>query len=501
MIRELFKDLIKYFPAKVVPGIIEIIAVLIITRLFAPADYGNYVLVMAMVSVLSVIAIAWLSASAIRFYPEYKLSNRLAESYSTFIKLTFISIGVICFIFLGVLSFAQSHISDRIYSLMWIGLLVFIVTSCSMALLSLLRARRQVGWYTSFSMWQSIAGLGFGMTLVLIFHFGVEGLLWGTLLSMIVALPLLWRISLGKSSLREGSARSLMTLEMAKYGFPVMMINLLTWMLSLSDRYILEFFRGSQEVGIYSASYNISERSIFLIVSLFSLSSIPIAFSIWESQGVKATQEFMSKLARYYLLICLPAVVGLSLLAKPIIGILVAPEYYLGYRIVPIVGFGAFLVGISNVFSEGITFHKRTDLLMFCYLGSGLLNIGLNFIFIPKYGYMGAAATTFISYAFLLLSMIFVSGRFFVWRFPIKSLAKAACASIGMGVAVYYVNDSLASSSLINLILSVSVGTIIYFSLLFLLQEIQPNEKRAMKQILEKHLPDRLIPDSWKVQG
>jgi len=66
---------------------------------------------------------------------------------------------------------------------------------------------------------------------------------------------------------------------MAKYSFPLVLGNLAAWVLSLSDRYILEFFRGSQEVGIYSASYAISEKSIFLLVSLFMLASGPISMN------------------------------------------------------------------------------------------------------------------------------------------------------------------------------------------------------------------------------
>ena len=39
---------------------------------------------------------------------------------------------------------------------------------------------------------------------------------------------------------------------------------------------------------------------------------------------------------------------------------------------------------------------------MIVIIVSGLLNLGLNFILVPRYGYIAAAVTTFISYAFLL---------------------------------------------------------------------------------------------------
>ncbi len=39
----------------------------------------------------------------------------------------------------------------------------------------------------------------------------------------------------------------------------------------------LEFYRGSHEVGIYSASYAVSEKSIMLLATLFLLASGPIS--------------------------------------------------------------------------------------------------------------------------------------------------------------------------------------------------------------------------------
>ena len=483
MIKELFKDSAKYLPSMVVPAIVGIIAIPIITRLFPPEVYGKYVLVVATVSFLSAIAVAWVGSSTIRFFPAYELSGELNKFYTVLLKLTIFSIGSVGILFLATLFSLKNKISPDFYFLMCIGALLFVVSSFWSVLLNLLRAKRKVARYSTFSIWMSVAGLGIGIAIVLILHTGVEGLLWGAIISTVIAIPLLWKVSLGIPSLRGGNVRSRMGWEIAKYGIPAMAINVLSWAQNLSDRYILEFFRGSMEVGIYSPNYTIAEYSIFLITSLFLLSSSPIAFDIWEKRGIKASQEFMSKLTRYYLIIGLPAAVGLGLLAEPIVHILVAPQYYPGYRIIPLVASGAFLVGVAHRFTIGLSYHKRTDLLMFCYLGSVVLNIVLNFIYIPKYGYMAAAGTTFVSYAFLLLSVIFVSRRFFVWEFPFKSLAKISCASVLMGVVVYYIGNSLTSSTLVNLISGMFVGAVVYVVMLLLLREPQTEEIQELQEL------------------
>jgi O-antigen/teichoic acid export membrane protein len=484
MIQEFIKDLVKYFPAQVVPSIVGFLSIPIITRLFLPADYGNYVLVLTTVSILSAIT-GWLGMSIIRFHPVYEREGELDEFYGIVIKLFLLSVTVLTLIFMAILFLSRNHISDFFYLLMRIGVLVFILTASLNVLLHFLRTKRQVNWYSAFSVWKSVTAIGFGLALVLIFHYGVDGLLWGSVLSIAVVLPLVWKVAVKKVSMNKTIFTS-QTLEMARYSFPLILANLATWILSLSDRYVLGFFRGSQEVGIYSASYAISEYSILFIASLFLLSGGPIGLNIWEKEGVEKSREFVSKTTRYYLMLCLPAAVGLSVLAKTVICVLTAPEYYEGYRIVPFIVFGGLLLGLQQRFSTGLVFYKKTSPIMFCIVVAGILNLSLNFLFIPKYGYMAAAVTTLVGYAILLILMIIVSRKVFIWEFPFKSLEKITCASVVMGAVIYLMGNILTSSTLLSLIVGICVGTVVYLLLLFLLREIQEEEIQELRAIRSK---------------
>ncbi|GAH45819.1 unnamed protein product, partial [marine sediment metagenome] len=118
MIKNLIRDMGKYLPAQVIPAIVGFISIPIITRLFPPEQYGNYILVMATVSIFSTI-VGWLSMSIIRFYPAYERDGKLNEFYGNIIKLTVISIIVMSLIALGILVILKPHISMKLYSLMW----------------------------------------------------------------------------------------------------------------------------------------------------------------------------------------------------------------------------------------------------------------------------------------------------------------------------------------------------------------------------------------------
>ncbi len=111
---------------------------------------------------------------------------------------------------------------------------------------------------------------------------------------------------------------------------------------------------------------------------------------------------------------------------------------------------------------------------------SGLANLALNIIFIPKYGYIAAAANTPICYALVLSMVVVLSRHFFIWDFPFKSLIRVLCASIIMGPAVYYIANNSIFNTIVNLIISVVTSILLYTMLLILFKEISWNDLRKL---------------------
>jgi len=463
-------DFFRYLPSKAIPGLIGLLAIPIITRLFKPEDYGNYVLVMAGVGVLSIILGSMWGDAAVRFFRIYERENKLGSFYSTMIKGTIacvMGLAIICF---GILQIFRNIISLELYHLISIGILLYILSSMFNVFLSLLNAKQKATIYSLFSIWKGSAGLAFGVIMVLFLKRDVEGLLWGSIVSLVVVFPFLYRANFGGAP-PKGTFSKFIAIEMVKYSSPLIISGLAGWILNLSDRYLLGLYRGTYEVGLYSASYVVADQSFTMISSPFMMVSYPLVVRMWESHGKNATEELVGILTRYYLLLGIPAAIGISVLSRRIVEVFTAPPYYEGYRIIPLVAFSAFLLGLQWLPQAGLTLYKRTSILMYSILSASLLNIGLNFLLVPKYGYLAAATTTLISYAFLLLVIIIITRGFFVWRFPFKSMAKMTCSAGIMGVVVYLIGNNLTSSPLTNLILGICSGIVVYFGMLSLLKE------------------------------
>jgi len=481
------KDIVKYLPAQVVPGIVGLVSIPIVTRIFPPAEYGHYNLVMATVMVLSTV-FGWLPTSISRYYPAYTRGRQQLEVFKT----TVTGVGLAALIVLLVLYYAillvlRTWLSRTLWLLLMIGGLLFGATCAFNLFQSILRSRRFVGRYSAFAVWQSVAGFALGIALILLLGFRVEGLLLGATLSIVAILPLLWRQAMDAGvRIRFGRADLKMAKTMFLYGLPLMVGNLAAWVLSLSDRYVLGLLRGTSEVGLYSLSYNIADKSIMLLAALFLMAEPAIGVRIWENQGERDSQRFVAGVTRLYLLLGIPAAVGLSVVSRLVVSLLGGAEYAEGYRIVPFVLFGVLLLGLQQRFHWGLLYHQKTGAITVALVLAGLLKVCLNVLFVPRYGYVAAAATTLVCYAVLLCLIIWFSRRLFVWRFPYRSLFKVVVASAVMGVVVYYVEHVLTFSPVLRLLACISVGALVYAAALLALREFSSQEVGAIRQAISR---------------
>jgi O-antigen/teichoic acid export membrane protein len=482
--RGFLPDLAKYLPSHLIPSLIGLVSVPVITSLFLPEDYGNYNLVIVTVSILTTLS-GWAVMSVQRFHPLCKEKGTLPELRSSILfalSATLLIVGLT--VALGIV-LAAPLLDESIKNLMLVGIVLFVLSAVFAVLQSFLRARRRAGWYSAFSVMDSTARLAIGVLLVAGFGLGVEGLLWGAVLAFALTLPLLWTLAM-KNEAGPGRVSFPLIRNMLTYSLPLVAGNLAAWVLNLSDRYVLKAFRGAAEVGLYSAGYAISEKSISLIAALFMLAAGPIGFQVWEREGGAKASAFVSTVTRYYLLISIPAVVGLSVLARPVIEILTSHEYHQSYYITPFIAISGFLLGLQQRYHLGIQFKKKTKVIMYSIVIAGLINLALNLIFVPKYGYVAASITTLVGYIVLFLVVSIGSLRCMKWAFPFAALARSLIASAIMAAVVFPLGTALTDSTAVNLAIAIPVGMLAYLTSLLALGELRPDEKGALLRVVSR---------------
>jgi O-antigen/teichoic acid export membrane protein len=386
----------------------------------------------------------------------------------------------------GGLAIFRSLIPPDLYSLLWAALASFVVTACFSTLTDVLRGQEKGRWFTFFSIGESFGSLIFGLLFVLVFGMGIAGMIWGQTFSVLLAIvPLVW-LTTRSVGLRSIDLNRHDFKQLWAFALPFAIGNIAFWSLNLSDRYIVEMFRGSYEVGLYEVANKVSWRSIQVLVNLFFLVPAPMLSRLWEERGRQATEDALTAFTRMFFLMIIPAVVGLALVAAPLVRLLAAEAYFSSNRAVWLVACGSMGLGLSDLGTSGCLVAKRTRLIARNQLVAAGVNLILTLVLVWAFGFMGAAVSTLLSFALLAALQGITSARFLTWRWPLRSLWRVLGASAVMAASVLLVQAGLPSATtawqVANLLVSIGVGALVYGAVLWLLGEISPKHLRGYFQ-------------------
>ena len=165
--------------------------------------------------------------------------------------------------------------------------------------------------------------------------------------------------------------------------------------LSVSDRMMISKMVGNDAVGIYSTLYTVSSISL-LVWTAINSSFIPYLYQNIEKKENRIKELSLALMGSYAII-----AVMLTFLAPEIVKILATKEYYEAIYIMPPIAAGVFLTSVSNMYSNLLVYHKKTNYIMYSSIIAAIINLILNYICINIFGYMAAAYTTLVAYIVL----------------------------------------------------------------------------------------------------
>ena len=182
-----------------------------------------------------------------------------------------------------------------------------------------------------------------------------------------------------------------------KYGLlfnlPLIIHYLSSTVLSSADRIMIRDMVGYSEAGIYSLAYSVGS-----IMILFN-SALSQAMSPWIFQKIKERKIQDVAPVAYASYMMIAAVNLLLILFAPEVVAIFAPASYSAAVIaIPPVAMSAFFMFSYGLFSTFEFYFEKTVLITAASIGAAVLNILLNYLFIPVFGYAAAGYTTLICY-------------------------------------------------------------------------------------------------------
>ncbi|MBU0561409.1 MAG: oligosaccharide flippase family protein [Bacteroidetes bacterium] len=248
--------------------------------------------------------------------------------------------------------------------------------------------------------------------------------------------------------------------DMLKYSFPLIFAYISSTVLTLGDRYLLNYFLSLSSVGIYSLGYKIaSVLKVFLIQS-FQIGFIPFAFKMI---GQKDSQRFFSKILTYFVFLLVIGTLILSLFGKEAIELLTSNrEYDIAYTLIPIISLSFILLGMMSMFLLGFHYTKRTTFNAYIVISGAVLNIALNLLLIPLLDFYGSAVSMVISFLIMTMLSYKYSQKVYFIPYEIKKIS----LMILLGSAYYFLSLFLND---LELVVRVLIKIVMLASFPFLL--------------------------------
>lgn len=451
----------------------------ILTKTLGTELYGVWAQILVTVSLLTPFAVLQLDTVIIRFLAGEKNVDKIRERfYSIFtaVSLFGLLLATLIFIFSKPLAFA---FFDGENSVVFVRLLSFIVFFSALDTISIeyFRAFRQMKKYSGFLILREVLEVSLISYTVL---FGYS--LLGALLSLIIIRAFL--LILGSSLIRSQIGIGYPNLSVLKpylnFSLPLLPVALSSWIVNLSDRYVIAYLIGMSSVGIYSAAY-----SIGCIVGMFmypiSSNLFPTISNSYENNKIEEVKVYLKYSLKLYLMLAIPSLLGLAVLSKSLLVTLATSEFLTAYLVVPIVAFGTILLSCGSFIGIILMLFKRTRTIGLIYGIAALVNLILNIILVPIIGILGAAISTFITFFIYAVVIGFLSYRELSFEIDFKFISKSIIASIPMALVVWKLNPYGAVS--ISIAVGIAIG--VYFGVLILLRGFTKKEYEFLKDMLK----------------
>lgn len=220
--------------------------------------------------------------------------------------------------------------------------------------------------------------------------------------------------------------------RMLRYGWPILVLGLAGILNQTADKILYPLIKsgpeGRVELGIYGACVKVA-MIMALITQAFRYAYEPFVF---RKNREGDNRDMYARAMKYFLMFTLLAfltVVGYMDLLR----YLIAPDYWEGLRVVPIVMVAEIMMGIYFNLSF---WYKLTDRTIwgawFSGIGCGVLLL-VNVLFIPHYGYMACAWAGVAGYGTAMILSYVAGQHYYPIRYPMKSML----AYVGVTAILY----------------------------------------------------------------
>ena len=456
--------------ANILSALLGLLSVFIFTRLFAPHDYGVYLLGVGFASVVSVFLVGW--------FRNLILSGQ-ARNDGTDVRGLVISGYLIC-----CLSAPLAYGLGRLVGLDATSALAAVALSIAIGLFELtqdlVRARLMALSVMKATLARAAAVLGLGVVVALVSPTGFLLLLSSALAYVFAVLAqsrLAWR---GTAIKFDRSALS----ALARTGLPLTLSLTLLAIASVTDRFMIANLVGAADAGKYVAALDLVRQTLMMPAMSVAAAFFPLAVQIHARQGDAAVKTHLAECLELLLGITLPACLGFAVISAHVANVILGADFReLAGETMPIIAVAVvFQILTQQYLHASFLLSGRNSFYLINTASIILANIVLSYILVSHYGTVGAAwARLGADIAGFVCALVLSR---FAFRVPLPPgrLALTVIAGLAMALVVAASDRALHVGDLAACIVLTGAGFVTYAGLcwLFDISRIRGRLKRGL---------------------
>lgn len=446
-----------------------------LTRILGPEKFGIYSIVISLTSVINAVLITGTIQSVSKFISE-------DEKFAVAVKNKALKIQFI----IGGTIFLTYFLSAKLIALFFKDTtLTFYFRLSSLIIISYSFYAVFVGYFNGRRRFkiQAFLDMTFStikLTLILLFvylGYSITGAITGFVFAAFIILLISVLLCGFQTTSLSFKAKKIIHFEIL-----IMIFTLIINLLMNVDLFLVKALSSlevaNSSAGYYAAALTIARVPYQAIISI-TLVLFPLISRATFIHDKLKTKSYISNAFRYSYMLLFGFVVLISSNSKQIISLLYTDKYLAGGQPLAILAFGFLFFSLFIISTIIISGSGRPKISVGIGVIALLIDIGLNYLLIPKFHLVGAAcATTITLFGSFLMCLRYIKRRFGVFM-PMSSFLKISTCGI-----IIYLSALPFRVSTLFLLPKLAVLGILYFLLLSIIRELKKEDVRRFKGLI-----------------
>ncbi|MBX0303030.1 flippase [Haloarcula salinisoli] len=211
--------------------------------------------------------------------------------------------------------------------------------------------------------------------------------------SAIIGLALFYRSLPDVSTVVETNLVS----EVTRYSLPFTISDVSSFVYRSSDIFLVLYFLGGAATGIYGVAYAaVSFMGMFS--TAFNFLGTPIASRLENEGDIEEVMELFRSVVRWLIVASVCALVPLAVFATDFISIIYQSKYASGGPVLAVLALGFAAKNVLSIHNSILQAVARSKTLSANTVIAAVSNLLLNVLLIPRFGLVGAAIATLLSF-------------------------------------------------------------------------------------------------------